>query len=275
MKRFIDRHPLIARWIDRPHRSGKVLFGRYEIIEELGMGSYGIAYKGRDCDNGRLVVIKQARRTKGKDGRRLLQREADVLSHLHHPQIPALYDTFIEGGQPHLVMDYIGGETVEDRIFHLEVTYTEQAAFRLLLDVLDVVRYIHALGIIHRDLRIPNIVWRNGTVFVIDFGLACRIGERIDFRDDDPLEKRLRREPHPRSDFYALGHFTLFLLYSAYEPTNEDEKSWEEELDLSPEAYAILRKMLQLDAPYDHVDELIADVKQLLAENDLAQTRVL
>lgn len=39
MKRFIDRHPFIARWIDRPHRSGKVLFGRYEIIEELGMGA--------------------------------------------------------------------------------------------------------------------------------------------------------------------------------------------------------------------------------------------
>ncbi|MGG3922887.1 serine/threonine protein kinase, partial [Geobacillus thermodenitrificans] len=76
MKRFIDRHPFIARWIDRPHRSGKVLFGRYEIIEELGMGSYGIAYKGRDRDTGRLVVIKQARRTKGEDGRRLLQREA-------------------------------------------------------------------------------------------------------------------------------------------------------------------------------------------------------
>ncbi|ARP42667.1 MULTISPECIES: serine/threonine protein kinase [Geobacillus] len=275
MKRFIDRHPFIARWIDRPHRSGKVLFGRYEIIEELGMGSYGIAYKGRDRDTGRLVVIKQARRTKGEDGRRLLQREADVLSRLRHPQIPARYDTFIEGGQPHLVMDYIDGQTVEDQIFGLGITYTEQAAFRLLLDVLDVVRYIHASGIVHRDLRIPNIIWRHGTVAIIDFGLACRMGERVDLRDDDPLEKRLRREPHPRSDFYALGHFTLFLLYSAYEPTSEDEKSWEEELDLSPKARAMLRKMLQLDAPYDHVDELIADVKQLLAENDLAQTRVL
>ncbi|AMX83642.1 serine/threonine protein kinase [Geobacillus subterraneus] len=274
MKRFIDRHPLIARWVDRPHRSGKVLSGRYEIIEELGMGSYGIAYKGRDCANGRAVVIKQARRTKGEDGRRLLQREADVLAHLRHPQIPARYDTFIEGGQPHLVMDYIDGETVEDRIFHLGVMYTEQAAFRLLLDVLDVVRYIHAFGIVHRDLRIPNIVWRNGTVFVIDFGLACRIGERVDFRDDDPLEKRLRREPHPRSDFYALGHFTLFLLYSAYEPISEDEKSWEEELDLSPKARAILRKMLQLDAPYDHVDELMMDVRRLLAERGQAQTGV-
>ncbi|MED4301914.1 serine/threonine-protein kinase [Geobacillus stearothermophilus] len=266
MKRFFERHPFVSRWVDRPHRGGEVLLGRYEIIEELGMGSYGIAYKGRDHLTGRLVVIKQARRTKGEDGRRLLQREADLLARLRHPQIPRLYDRFVERGQPHLVMEYIEGETVEDLIFKRGVTYTEQAAFQLLRDVLMVVCHLHTLGIVHRDLRIPNIIWRNGTVFVIDFGLACRIGESVDVRDDDPLEKRLRREPHPRSDFYALGHFTLFLLYSAYEPTSDEEKSWEEELDLSPNARRILRKMLQLDAPYDHVDELIDDVDQLLAE---------
>lgn len=240
--------------------------GRYEIIEELGMGSYGIAYKGRDLHTKRFVVVKQARRTKGEDGRRLLQREADLLARLRHPQIPRLYDRFVERGQPHLVMEYIEGETVEDLIFKRGVTYTEQAAFQLLRDVLMVVCHLHTLGIVHRDLRIPNIIWRNGTVFVIDFGLACRIGESVDVRDDDPVEKRLRREPHPRSDFYALGHFTLFLLYSAYEPISDEEKSWEEELDLSSNARRILRKMLQLDAPYDHVDELIDDVDQLLAE---------
>ena len=266
MKRFFERHPFVSRWVDRPHRGGKVLLGRYEIIEELGMGSYGIAYKGRDHLTGRLVVIKQARRTKVEDGRRLLQREADVLAHLRHPQIPRLYDRFVERGQPHLVMEYIDGETVEDQIFELEAKYTEQEAFRLLKKVLEVVRHVHAFGIVHRDLRIPNIIWRDGTAAIIDFGLVCRIGEPVDFRDDDPLEKRLRREPHPRSDFYALGHFTLFLLYSAYEPKSEEEKSWEEELDLSPNARRILRKMLQLDAPYDHVDELIDDVDQLLAE---------
>lgn len=266
MKRFFERHPFVSRWVDRSHRGRKVLLGRYEIIEELGMGSYGIAYKGRDHLTGRLVVIKQARRTKGEDGRRLLQREADVLAHLHHPQIPRLYDRFVELGQPHLVMEYIDGETVEDQIFKLEAKYTEQEAFRLLKKVLEVVRHVHAFGIVHRDLRIPNIIWRDGTAAIIDFGLACRIGEPVDFRDDDPLEKRPRREPHPRSDFYALGHFTLFLLYSAYEPTSDEEKSWEEELDLSPNARRILRKMLQLDAPYDHVDELIDDVDQLLAE---------
>lgn len=225
MKRFFERHPFVSRWVDRPHRGGKVLLGRYEIIEELGMGSYGIAYKGRDHLTGRLVVIKQARRTKGEDGRRLLQREADVLAHLRHPQIPRLYDRFVERGQPHLVMEYIDGETVEDQIFKLEAKYTEQEAFRLLKKVLEVVRHVHAFGIVHRDLRISNIIWRDGTAAIIDFGLACRIGEPVDFRDDDPLEKRLRREPHPRSDFYALGHFTLFLLYSAYEPTSDEEKA--------------------------------------------------
>ncbi|ASS85960.1 serine/threonine protein kinase [Geobacillus lituanicus] len=264
MKRFFERHPFVSRWVDRPHRGGKVLLGRYEIIEELGMGSYGIAYKGRDLHTKRFVVVKQARRTKGEDGRRLLQREADLLARLRHPQIPRLYDRFVERGQPHLVMEYIEGETVEDLIFKRGVTYTEQAAFQLLRDVLMVVCHLHTLGIVHRDLRIPNIIWRNGTVFVIDFGLACRSGEPVDFRDDDPLEKRLRREPHPRSDFYALGHFTLFLLYSSYEPTSDEEKSWEEELALSPHACRILRRMLQLERPYETADQLMIDISRLL-----------
>ncbi|WJQ01784.1 serine/threonine-protein kinase [Geobacillus stearothermophilus] len=264
MKRFFERHPFVSRWVDRPHRGGKVLLGRYEIIEELGMGSYGIAYKGRDLHTKRFVVVKQARRTKGEDGRRLLQREADLLARLRHPQIPRLYDRFVERGQPHLVMEYIEGETVEDLIFKRGVTYTEQAAFQLLRDVLMVVCHLHTLGIVHRDLRIPNIIWRNGTAAIIDFGLACRIGEPVDFRDDDPLEKRLRREPHPRSDFYALGHFTLFLLYSSYEPTSDEEKSWEEELALSPHACRILRRMLQLERPYETADQLMIDISRLL-----------
>lgn len=274
MKRFFERHPLISRWLDRPHRSGAILAGRYEVVEELGMGSYGIAYKGRDLDTGRLVVVKQARRTKGEDSRRLLQREADLLARLRHPQIPASYGMFTEQGQPHLVMEYIEGETVEDRIFKRGVTYTEQAAFQLLRDVLMVVCHLHALGVVHRDLRIPNILWRDGTVFIIDFGLACRIGEATDQRNDDPPEKRLRREPHPRSDVYALGHVALFLLYSSYEPTGEDEKSWEEELDLSPKARLILRRMLQLEAPYETAGQLMSDIDRLLDGRQLIPSAV-
>lgn len=78
------------------------------------------------------------------------------------------------------------------------------------------------------------------------------------------LEQRLRRSIHVKSDIYALGHFLLFLLYSAYEPKEGEEKSWEEELSLTKEARHVLRRMLQLDRPYASVKHLAMDVARIV-----------
>jgi serine/threonine-protein kinase len=264
MMRFLYRHPALARLFERPYRKGKVIRRRYQIVAELGMGSYGIAYVANDLQTGRKVVVKQCRKTRRKESELSFQREADILMRLKHPQIPSLYDTFLENGTPHLVMDYVQGETVEALIFEKGKTYTEREAFQLLRDVLAVVEYIHANNIVHRDLRIPNILLRDGTVFVIDFGLARFFGESVPHIETYVSEKKLRRDTHPKSDFYALGHFTLFLLYSSYEPKTQEEKTWEEELSISEDARFILRKMLQIDQPYDDIYTLINDVDQLI-----------
>lgn len=111
-------------------------------------------------------------------------------------------------------------------------------------------------------MRIPNIVFRNGIVYVLDFGLARFLHEQ-----DEPfltVHQRLRRKIDVKSDIYALGHFLLFLLYSAYEPMEEEEKSWEDELLLSEEARCVLRRMLQLDEPYASVGRLARDVAYVM-----------
>lgn len=261
-----------ARLFERRYQKGHLLRQRYRIIEEIGMGSYGIAYMASDLQTGRSVVVKQGR-TKRNGSGVAFQREAAILRRLQHPQIPKLYDMFVEKGIPHLVMEYIEGDTVETLIFDKGRTYTEHQSFCLLRDVLEVVAYIHAKGVVHRDLRIPNILLCGGAVFVIDFGLARFFGEPIPHLETYVLEKRLRRETNAKSDFYALGHFTLFLLYSSYEPAIEEERSWEEELSLSAEARRILRKMLQIDRPYDNIDDLINDVDQLIGR-DIGKQRI-
>ncbi|WP_237746903.1 protein kinase family protein [Geobacillus vulcani] len=78
------------------------------------------------------------------------------------------------------------------------------------------------------------------------------------------LEQQLRRQVDVKSDIYALGHFLLFLLYSSYEPTEDKEKSWEDELSLSKETRCALRRMLQLDAPYASVAQLARDVADVI-----------
>ncbi|AKS37748.1 serine/threonine protein kinase [Anoxybacillus gonensis] len=245
-------------FIEKPYREGTVVNGRYTIQTQLGEGSYGVAYVARDEETKELVVLKQMKRTKRKKRRASFEREALILKKLNHPQIPKLYDSFDVRGTLHLVMEYIEGDTIETLIFDKNKTYDEKEAFSLLADVLRVVQYIHAHGIVHRDLRIPNIVFRNGIVYVLDFGLARFLSEKNERLFT--LEQRLRRTIAVTSDIYALGHFLLFLLYSSYEPTADKEKSWEDELSLSKEARHVLRRMLQLDRPYASVEQLMRDV---------------
>lgn len=262
------RFPYVSRFVEqlceRRYRSGMVLRGRYEIIRELGMGSYGITYVAFDRQTNNQVVIKQMRTMRKKRTKESLLREAAILQHLSHPQIPSLYDTFSERGVLHLVMEYIDGETVESLIFDAKKTYMEQEALALLQRVLKIVQFIHEKGIVHRDLRIPNILLQNDRVYIIDFGLARFLGEKTPREDTYPLEKKLRREIDGKSDIYALGHFLLFLLYSSYQPNTKEERSWEEELNLSEPVRMMLRKMLQIDEPYRNISELIKEIEQTM-----------
>ncbi|WP_066324609.1 serine/threonine protein kinase [Anoxybacteroides amylolyticum] len=259
---YISR--FVERLCERRYRSGMMLSGRYEIMRELGMGSYGIAYVAFDKQTNKKVVIKQMRTIRKKQIKESFLREAAILQHLSHPQIPSLYETFLERGVMHLVMEYIDGETVESLIFEAGKMYTEQEALVVLQRVLEIVQFIHEKGIVHRDLRIPNILLKNDRVYIIDFGLARFLGEKTPLIDTYPLEKKLRREIDVKSDIYALGHFLLFLLYSSYQPNTKEECSWEEELNLSEPVRMMLRKMLQIDEPFRDISELMKEIEQMM-----------
>jgi serine/threonine-protein kinase len=79
-----------------------------------------------------------------------------------------------------------------------------------------------------------------------------------------PLEKWLYHEISVTSDFYALGHFVLFLLYSNYQVSFRKELGWEDELKLGTASKRMIRKMLKLESCYENVDQNIIDVKNIL-----------
>lgn len=250
------------RWlVDRPFKKGTVICERYEIINILGMGSYGITYVASDIVQQKEVVIKQLRKTKQRtpQGLKSFHYEAKLLSQLDHPQIPSLYEAVEIDEGCFLVMELIQGKTFEDLIFEEKCVYTEEKALVILLDILEVVSAIHEQGIVHRDLRIPNILDVKGTIYVIDFGLARFSG---DHEETSSLieEQQFMRQTSVASDIYALGHFLLFLLYSGYEPTEKQEKSWEQELSLSAPIKTIIQKMLRADEPYESIQSLQKDI---------------
>lgn len=260
--------------LDRPFKKGTIIDDRYTIIDCLGMGSYGITYLTYDRKKNIECVLKQMKPSRKKLDKVHLsfQYEKEILNYLNHPQIPKFGENITFNGQQFFTMEYINGKTFEDLIFKENMVYEENDAFRILRDVLEIVAYIHDHNIIHRDLRIPNIMVKEGLIYVIDFGLARFFDDRQHLLHSSmngyDIEKKLKREIHFKSDFYALGHFVLFLLYSGFSPESKKEKSWEEELNITEQARLLIRRLLQLDEPYNCVEEVLYEVNQLICESN-------
>ncbi|SFE35772.1 serine/threonine protein kinase [Bacillus sp. OV194] len=255
--------------LDRPLKPGTILFGRYRINKMLGMGSYGITYTALDKDSGKTVAVKQLRKTKAwtKAGRQFFERETGIQKQLKCPSIPSIHQAGQDKRGRFIVMDYVSGKTFEDLIFEEGIRYTEVEALAVLKEVLIIISSFHEKGIVHRDLRIPNIISDHGKLHIIDFGLACRLYRKQEHHNQRKTVNNLMREVSVESDFYALGHFLLFLLYSNYEPDTKKEKSWEEELTLSPEVHRLIRRLLQIDESFRSAVEIIDKISFLLPEN--------
>lgn len=260
---------LLGLWTDRPRRKGTKIAGRYTIHDLLGMGSYGLTYLCTDEQTGQDVALKESKPSKGKLAVRLLDREADVMNRMEHPAIPQLLDVFTYRARSYIVTEYILGETLEQCIFDQGRKYTEQECLELVRQLLDPIMHVHEQGFIHGDVRIPNVILRDGQVHLIDFGLARRMGEPL----LPELKRRMRELPEPEDELAApdqdlqdLGHFLLFMLYSAYEPEKSRKPaSWQEELKLTPAVRKMLERLLGLRPGYEgDALELQADMDRVL-----------
>ncbi|MCY8575323.1 protein kinase [Bacillus haynesii] len=183
---------ILMRWLfDRPLKKETVLEGRYRIHRVLGMGSYGITYLAEELGRAGFRVIKQQRKTKAwtSAGRQSFNREAEILRELDLAAAPRIYEVLQSAGERYIVMEYIEGKTFEDLLFYDGRVFDEQQTISILKEVLHSVSLLHRRGIIHRDLRIPNLIVNGGTIRIIDFGLACRLTERERVDDRHPEKK--------------------------------------------------------------------------------------
>jgi Tol biopolymer transport system component len=150
--------------------SGDVLSARFEVEALIGTGGMGEVYRARDRLLNRYVALKML--APAADLRARLEREARAVSALAHPHICSLYDLESDGAQHFLVMEYLEGETLADRLRRGHLPYPEW--WRIADELTEALAYAHRCGIVHRDLKPGNVMLTDAGVKLLDFGLAKR-----------------------------------------------------------------------------------------------------
>ena len=146
--------------------------GPYEILSPIGAGGMGEVYKATDTRLERMVAIKvlPEHLAESPERKARFEREAKAISQLNHPNICTLYDIGEQDGVGYLVMEYIEGETLAERLKRGALTLAEALEYGI--QILDGLETAHRAGIVHRDLKPANVMLTKSGVKLLDFGLA-------------------------------------------------------------------------------------------------------
>ncbi|MBD1909429.1 MULTISPECIES: serine/threonine-protein kinase [unclassified Leptolyngbya] len=255
--------------------SGTVLAGRYRIVRVLGSGGFSETYVAEDRQRpgNPLCVVKQLRMLGAHENtlrlaRRLFATEAETLERLGlHDQIPQLLASFEENEEFYLVQEFIQGHPLSQELLPRRQLSQPQVV-RLMMELLEILSFVHSQGVIHRDLKPSNIMRRHkdGKLVLIDFGVAKKITTQLAESDEAsrftvsvgtpgymPAEQSAGR-PHFNSDIYALGMIGIEALTGQAPHTlNHSLKSgtvsWQHHVsNMSPELAVIVDLMVHPDA---------------------------
>jgi eukaryotic-like serine/threonine-protein kinase len=153
--------------------------GPYEIQSPLGAGGMGEVYRARDTRLDRVIAIKvlASHLSSSPELKQRMEREARAISSLNHPHICHLYDIGSQDGTDYLVMEFLEGETLAERLRKGALPLSE--TLKIGIAVAEALAVAHGRGIVHRDLKPGNIMLTRGGAKLMDFGLAKSAGAGV------------------------------------------------------------------------------------------------
>jgi eukaryotic-like serine/threonine-protein kinase len=191
--------------------------GRYEIVSELGRGAMGVVYKATDPVLGRLVAIKTINMALERDGienyEARFYQEARAAGGLTHPNIVTVYDVGKNGDVAYMAMEFVEGVELRALLASSRPLAVAQA-ISIAAQVAEGLAYAHERGIVHRDIKPPNImVTRGGSVKIADFGIArmraaeslTQTGMMLGSPKYMSPEHVLGKRADQRGDIFSLG----------------------------------------------------------------------
>jgi len=146
--------------------------GPYQVLAPLGAGGMGEVYRARDTRLDRVVAIKvlRAHLAADPDRRARFEREAKLISQLSHPHICTLYDVGQTEGTDYLVIEYLEGRTLANRLHKGPLSMDQ--ALQYAIQIAGALEAAHRQGIVHRDLKPANVMLTKGGAKLLDFGIA-------------------------------------------------------------------------------------------------------
>lgn len=278
---------------------GKLLGGRYQVVDILGTGGFGQTYVAQDIHrpgNPQCVVkhLKPASSNSSflQNARRLFQSEAQTLERLgDHEQIPRLLAYFEENQEFYLVQDFIQGHPLSVELLPGRC-WSESRVYQMLIEVLDILEYVHSQGVIHRDIKPNNLIQRqeDGKLVLVDFGSVKQAWTQVvtshgqthtTFAVGTPATigigtpgymptEQGRGRPRPNSDIYALGIIGIQALTGLspmrfQEDIDTGEILWQHTTHVSENLAAILSRMVRYHFKdrYQTATEVVQDLEMI------------
>ena len=150
-------------------------------------------------------------------------------------------------------MEYVEGEVFEDILYKDRYQFSREEIYVICGQLLDIAEQLHSCNIVHRDIRLPNVIRKNTKeLSLIDFGLARIMDDTFHTKEED---------------YWYIGDFLIHLYYTTYRKANIIERPWFKELELRPEEITFLRRLMGLDETYGSISEIRQQLNKISSVN--------